>query len=141
MTEPVPPSPSATLEIAARLVKLVLFFGSALVWVGYALGAYSIYQLWTVDRKSEWLASNVDRAVSFGWYCIGFIVLVRIFQVAVGWAVLTPIEAKIQGVNLRSPEVASELRSTSAFLLVSEAFTIAGLIAVPLLISHFRYGQ
>jgi len=131
---------SATLEIVARWVKRVVDLGAGLVWVGYVVGAYSVYQLWTLDRTSEWFSSSVSEAITFGWFCIAFIAFFRAAHFAVAWAVLMPLEAKITGVNLRDPLVAAEVRSASTFALVMEVISIVVLVAVPLLIARFRYG-
>jgi hypothetical protein len=126
-------------EIAARLVKVLLFGLTGLMWVFVALGAYSVYALWTADKSSEWLQSNLRSSLEFGWLAIGAIVVTRLVQIAIGWAVLAPIEAKIQGINLRDPEVAKEIRTTTSLNLVFELTSLVIYIAVPLAVAHFRF--
>jgi hypothetical protein len=126
-------------EIAARLVKVLLFGLTGLMWVFVAFGAYSVYALWTADKASEWLQSNLRSSLEFGWLAIGAIVVTRLVQIAIGWAVLAPIEAKIQGINLRDPEVAKEIRTTTSLNLVFELTSLVIYIAVPLAVAHFRF--
>ena len=135
------PSPSANpgLEIASRLVKLVVYAGTGVSWLAAAIGAYSVYALWTTDKESEWMGSNVQSRLELGWMAIGVILLVWLAQIAIGWAVLLPLEAKIQGINLRDPEVASELRTSSWKRLALEGLSFAVYVAIPLLIAHFRF--
>lgn len=137
--DPQPPAHTA-FEIAARLVKVFLFLGTIVAWIAVALGAYSVYLLWTTEKTGEWVLSNVHSRLEFGWIAIGAMVVVRVVQIAIGWAVLTPLEAKIQGIDLRDPEVAKELRTSSVVNLALEGFTVIVYIAVPLLIAHFRFG-
>jgi len=139
MTAPTP-NTATGLEIAARLVKVVVWSGTALIWLAYAVGIYSLYQLWSLDHASEWFRSNLDHALFVAWLCIGFIVVVRVVQIVIGWAVLVPIEATIQGINLRDPEVAGTLRTSTKVNFLLEAITLAILVSVPLLIAHFRHG-
>jgi len=129
------------LEIASRVIKVIQFIGTLLIWLLYALGAYSVYALWTLDRTSTYFRSSVQSQLELGWIAIGLIVFLRLIQIAVGWAILVPIEARIQGLNIRDPEVASTLRTQSAIYLVLEAVSLAVVIAVPILIAHFRYGH
>lgn len=131
---------TTALEIASRLIKIIQFFGTILIWLLYALGAYSVYALWTLDRTSSYFRSDLQSKLELGWIAIGLIVLIRLLQIAIGWAVLLPIEARIQGLNLRDPEVASALRARSGMLLALEAVSLAVVIAVPILIAQFRYG-
>lgn len=137
-----PPTRDTTvLEIASRVIKVIEFLGTLLIWFFYALGAYSVYALWTVDRASTYFRSNVQSQLELGWIAIGLIVFIRLLQIAIRWAILAPIEARIQGVNLRDPEVASALRTQAAIYLILEAISLAVVIAVPILIAHFRYGH
>ena len=134
------PPPHTGFEIAARLVKVVLFFGTIISWIAVAFGAYSVYLLWTTEKTGEWASSNVQPRLELGWIAIGIMVFVRLVQIAIGWAVLAPLEAKIQGINLRDPEVASELRTSSLVRLGFEGVTIVFYVAVPLLIAQVRFG-
>jgi hypothetical protein len=134
------PQPHTGFEIAARLVKVVLFFGTIISWIAVAFGAYSVYLLWTTERTGETVSGNVYSRLELGWIAIGIVVLVRLVQIAIGWAVLAPLEAKIQGINLRDPKVASELRTSSLVRLGIEGVTIVFYVVVPLLIAHFRFG-
>jgi hypothetical protein len=135
------PAPSAHpgLEIASRVVKLVIYAGNAVSWFAAAVGAYSVYALWTTEKESEWMGRIVQSRLELGWMAIGVMLLVRLAQMAIGWAVLVPLEAKIQGINLRDPEVASELRTSSWMRLALEGLSFAVYVAVPLLIAHFRF--
>jgi hypothetical protein len=134
------PSTHPGLEIAARLVKVTLFFGTIVCWLAVALGAYSVYLLWTTDKTDQWALNHVQSHLELGWIAIGIVVVIRLIQIAVGWAVLVPLEAKIQGVNLRDPEVASELRTSSIVRLALEGFSVLVYVAIPLLVAHFRFG-
>ena len=126
-------------EIASRLVKVVLYALTGLTWLFVAMGAYSVYALWTTDRTNEWVQSSLRSSLELGWIAIGLIMVTRLIQIAVGWAVLAPIEARIQGVNLRDPEVAKEIRTASSVNLGLELFSLLVYIAVPLVIAHFRF--
>ena len=126
-------------EIAARLVKVVVYALTGLMWMFVALGAYSVYALWTADAKSDWLQSNIRSSLELGWIAIGLVVVARLVQISIAWAILMPIEARIQGVNLRDPEVAKELRTASSVNLVFELFSLAVYLAVPFAIAHFRF--
>lgn len=127
-------------EIAARLVKVFLYALTGLTWMFAALGAYSVYALWTTDRTSDWLHSELTSSLKLGWSAVGLMAVTRLVQIAVGWAILTPIEARIQGINLRDPEVAKELRTASSVNLVFELFILAIYVVVPIAIAHFRFG-
>jgi hypothetical protein len=131
---------SVSLEIASRLIKVALMLGTALGWIVAALGAYSVVQLWTLERNGDWFIGQIEDYLQLGWVCIAVIVLIRAGQLAVAWAVLAPIEAKIQGVNLRDRTVAMELKVefTAQFLL--EAVGVLVLVAVPIAIAYFRHG-
>lgn len=126
-------------EIAARLVKLVIFFGTFLNWIASIAGAVSVYQLWNVDKMSDGVMNSVSSKLELGWIAIGSILLIRAIQIAIGWAILMPIEAKIHGINLRDPEFSREVREQSRINYFIEFFSLIVLIVIPLLIAHFRF--
>ena len=131
MQAPVPPENTTTYEIMSRLVKVIVNLVSLVILGLWALGAYSVYELWT--------AGDVRKNLELGWVAIGLWVIIRLIQFAIAWAILVPLEARIRGVNLRDPIVAAEIREADRFHLGLEAICLLFCVFVPLLIAHFRF--
>ena len=135
------PNASTGLEIASRLVKAVQFVVGLIVLALNVIGGYSVYLLWTVNKLGEFVQREVQSKLEFGWIVIALIVVVRLAMVAIGWILLVPIEARINGLNLRDREVAREVRYGAFSSLTAEALGLAVCVAVPLLIAFFRFGH
>lgn len=130
---------ATSLEIASRLIKTLLFLGTIVRWGLFALGAFSVYMLWNVNPTEQFADSLINDALIIGWIAIGLMIVVRGVQIGIGWAILAPIEARIHNINLRDPEVAESVRSQSKLQLLIEAVVLTILVAIPLLIAHFRF--
>jgi hypothetical protein len=132
--------PHTGLEIVSRISKVILFIATLFSWGLSLVGAYSVYLLWNVDPSGDFLKSHLRDALTMGWVAISAIVLIRLVQIILGWAILAPIEARLLRVDLRDPEIAEDLRTRSRIGLTLEAIALTVYIAVPLLIAHFRFG-
>lgn len=136
------PSPHTGLEIASRITRVIFFgIGGLLLWGLNIGGAYAVYRLWTVDKSGLYWQSDVSTNLTICFAILIGIVLVRGVQLSVSWAVLLPLNARILGVDLRDPQVRSDLRTDSAFRLGFEAFGLVVCLAVPLAIAHFRFSH
>ena len=74
-----------------------------------------------------------------GWLAIAGSVVFGLIQTALAWVILAPIEARIQGVNLRDPEVQTDRTISALWSVGGYMLMFAFYISVPLLIAHFRF--
>lgn len=136
-----PKSDTVGLEITTRIIKLIQIVGTIFIWLLNFFGMYSLYLLWNINKSAAYLHSEVQSKLELCWIAIGLILFLRLIQIGINWAILMPLEARIQGINLRDPEVAAEIREASWANLVFEAISFIVIVAVPLLIAQFRFGQ
>jgi hypothetical protein len=129
------------LEIFARLVKVFQGFLTLLVWFTYALGGYSVYLLITVSSRERYASDAAWGYVFGGWCALAAIVFLRLVQMAIGWAIYLPIEARIRGINVRDPVVVAEVRGNYLGMLISEGAGLLVCLAIPLIIFYIRFGR
>ena len=130
---------SVGLEIASRFIKAIQLCVGLVCLAINVIGGYSVYLLWTIDRFAPTAQAEVQSRLEMGWFAIAGSVVFGLIKTALAWVILAPIEARIQGVNLRDPEVQTDRTISALWSVGGYMLMFAFYISVPLLIAHFRF--
>jgi len=128
-------------EIARRLIQMVLTIAGILNWGLFVIWwANCFYELWTIEKSSDDLISNLQFYLMEGRIAIALVVIVGQILTAIRWAIYVPIAARALDQNVRDPKVARVLKDVLIAQYVGLAISIPTLIVVPLLVTYFRFG-
>jgi hypothetical protein len=128
------------VEILCRIVRVVLGGLTVISWLLFAIGAFSVYWLWSA-KASEY-SSVQSVAGERLLFCLGILAAMVVESVLSGvirFVFLVPLGAKIERVDLRDPDVSSALRTQAIGSLVGQVITFSCYVAVPVAIAHFRF--
>lgn len=126
--------------IVSPALKAGQFFASLLVWYLFFTWIHSLVLFSTGADffRSRNITDGMRwEAWSQAFWVIGLIILIRLAQLAVDWAVLIPLEARNRGMDTRNPSFTSDLKEYAKKRLVREGLVLAILVAVTVLARVF----